>query len=77
MSRYRWIDDRKAEGHEAQAACRVAGVSPSAYYGFSAGRAKRPSDAEWDEAILVNEIWPSPRQPDTWLCGKELTACVA
>ena len=56
MSRYMWIDDRKTEGYEVAAACRVAGVSASAYYDFCSRVARGPSDREWSEALLVNEI---------------------
>jgi transposase InsO family protein len=56
MSRYIWVDARKAEGFEVKAACQVAGVSTSSYYDFKAREAAGPTEAEWDEAILVNEI---------------------
>jgi putative transposase len=55
VTRYRWIDARKAEGFPVAAACRTAEVSTSAYYDW-ATRSLAPTDAEWDEAILVNEI---------------------
>lgn len=56
MSRYRWVDSQRAEGFEVTAACTVAEVSTSAYYGWHARVAAGPSEAEWDEAILVNEM---------------------
>jgi putative transposase len=56
MSRYAWVDSRKAEGFEVKAACKVAGVSSSAYYDFKAREANGPTRAEWDEAIVVNQI---------------------
>lgn len=56
MTRYGWVDDRKAEGFDVKAACVVAGVSSSAYYDFGTRVAAGPSMAEWDEALLVNEI---------------------
>ena len=56
MSRYRWIDARKAEHFPVAAACEVAGTSPSSYYDWSA-RSAGPSQADWDEAILVNEMY--------------------
>jgi putative transposase len=55
VTRYRWIDARKAEGFPTEAACRCAAVSLSAYYAWTA-RSQRPTTAEWDEALLVNEI---------------------
>ena len=55
MSRYRWIDARKAEHFPVAPACATAGVSPSAYYDW-VERSGAPSDAAWDEAILVNEM---------------------
>jgi len=56
VSRYRWIDDRRAEGFRAAAAITQAGVSPSAYYAWSRAHANGATDAEWDEAVIVNEI---------------------
>jgi hypothetical protein len=56
MSRYCWVDSRKAEGFEVKAACKVAGVSTSAYYDFKTRQAYGPTWAEWEEAILINEI---------------------
>jgi putative transposase len=55
VTRYRWIDARKAEGLPVAAACRTAEVSTSAYYDW-ATRSLAPSEAEWGEAILVNEM---------------------
>ena len=55
MSRYCWIGARKAEGFPVDAACAVAEVSTSAFYEW-VGRCAGPSDAEWDEALLVNEM---------------------
>ncbi len=56
MSRYRWVDSQKAAGFEVTAACRAAGVSDSAYYAWAARTSGGPTDAEWDEALLVNEM---------------------
>jgi len=55
VSRYRHVSAMKAEGFPVQAACAAAEVSTSAYYGWLA-TAGGPTDAEWDEAILVNEM---------------------
>ena len=55
MSRYRWIDARKAEGFEVAAACLTAEVSTSAFYEWL-DRSAAPTDAEWDEALLINEM---------------------
>lgn len=57
MSRYRWIDSRKAEGFPVAPACRTADVSTSAYYGWRDKVAGGPTQAEWDEAIVVNEMY--------------------
>ena len=57
MTRYRWIDARKAEDFPVAAACGVAEVSASAYYDWLAKVTSGPSDAEWDEALLVNEMF--------------------
>ncbi|MGH9300235.1 MAG: IS3 family transposase [Acidimicrobiales bacterium] len=56
MSRYRWIDSQRAEHFPVAAACRVAGVSRQAYYEWKEREAAGPSEAEWDEALLVNEM---------------------
>lgn len=56
MSRYRWIDLRRAEGFDAAAAIEAAGVSRSAYYGWSLTHVNGATGTEWDEAHLVNEI---------------------
>ena len=55
MSRYRHVSAMKAEGFPVQAACAAAEVSTSAYYDWLA-TAGGPTDAEWDEAVLVNEM---------------------
>jgi transposase InsO family protein len=56
VSRYRWVDSQRAEGFEVAAACKVAEVSRAAYYDWRARAAAGATDAEWDEAILVNEM---------------------
>ncbi len=57
MSRYHWIDARKAEDFPVAAACTVAEVSASSYYDWVAKVTTGPTGAEWDEALLVNEIY--------------------
>ena len=64
VSRYRWIDSRKAEGFPVAAACRTAGVSASAYYGWRDKVTGGPTQAEWDEAIVVNEMYDVHRHLD-------------
>ena len=64
MSRYRWIDSRKAEGFPVAPACRTADVSTSAYYGWRDKVAGGPTQAEWDEAIVVNEMYEVHRHLD-------------
>jgi putative transposase len=56
MSRYMWVDARKAEGFEVKAACQAAEVATSSYYDFKVREASGPSEQEWDEAILINEM---------------------
>jgi len=56
VSRYRWVDARKAEGFDAAAAIEAAEVSRAAYYEWSAAHRGGCTEAEWDEAALVNEI---------------------
>ena len=55
MSRYRHVSAMKAQGFPIEAACDAAEVSTSAYYDWAA-RTGGPSDAEWDEAHLVDEM---------------------
>jgi len=55
VSRYRHVSAMKADGFPIEAACVAAEVSTSAYYDWAA-RSGGPSDAEWDEALLINEM---------------------
>ena len=64
MSRYRWIDSQKADGFPVAVACEVAEVSPSAYYGWAKQVASGPTEAVWDEAILVNAMYDIHRHLD-------------
>jgi transposase InsO family protein len=57
VSRYRWVDSQKAAGFPVAVACKVVEVSPSAYYDWAEHVAAGPTEAEWDEAILVNAMW--------------------
>jgi transposase InsO family protein len=45
----------KAEGFPIQAACAAAEVSASSYYDWLT-RSSGPTEAEWDEAIVINEM---------------------
>ncbi len=56
MTRYRWVDARKAEGFPTTLCCRVARVSRQAFYGWQAARGAGPTDRERAEAALVEEI---------------------
>jgi putative transposase len=56
MSRYRWVDSQRAAGFPTRAACGVAEVSTSSYYEYRERLRTGPTDAEWDEALLVNEM---------------------
>ena len=56
MSRYRFVSTMKAEGFPVRAACEAAEVSTSAYYDWTAKVAAGPTEAEWDEALIVNEM---------------------
>lgn len=56
MSRYRHVSAMKAEGFPIEAACEAAEVSTSAYYDWLAKTAAGPTEAEWADARLVNEI---------------------
>ena len=56
MSRYRFVSTMKAEGFAVAAACEAAEVSTSASYDFCAKLAAGPSAAEWEEALVINEM---------------------
>ena len=55
MTRYRWIHARKAEGYSVTVCCATAEVSTSAFYDWLE-RSASPTDADWEEALLVNEV---------------------
>jgi putative transposase len=55
VMRYRCVAARKAEGFNVTDACRAAEVSRSAFYAWLE-RGEGPTDAEWDEARLINQI---------------------
>lgn len=56
MTRYRWVAARKAEGFPITVACRVAGVSTTAFDDWRRRQQAGPTDAEVDEARLVEAI---------------------
>ena len=55
MTRYECVTARKAEGFNVIDACDAAGVSTSAYYDWCS-KPTGPTDAELEEAYLLNEI---------------------
>ncbi len=55
MIRYRFVSAMKADGFPVDAACEAVEVSTSAFCDWLA-RSAGPTDAEWDEALLVNEM---------------------
>lgn len=56
MSRYCWVDCQRVAGFPVAAACEAAGVSTSAFYDWATERAHGPTDAEWDDAHVVNAM---------------------
>ena len=56
MSRYCWVGCQRVAGFPVAAACEAAGVSTSAYYAWAVERAHGPTDAEWDDAHVVNAM---------------------
>ena len=72
MSRHRFVSTMKAEGFPVLAACEVAEVSISSYYEWL-HRSSVPSEGEWDEANLVNEMHDIHRQPDDTYGGPRMT----
>jgi len=77
VTRYRWIDARKAEGFPVVAACRTAEVSTSSFYEWAAKVASGPSALEWDEAALVNEIIDIHRHHDDSYGSPRMTSELA
>jgi transposase InsO family protein len=66
----------KAEGFPIDAACSAAEVSTSAYYGWLA-RSAAPTEAEWDEALLVNEMYKVHDDLDDTYGSPRMTAELA
>ncbi len=66
MSRYRFVSTMKAEGFSVTAACEAAEVSASAFYDWCQRRAGGPTEAEWDEALLINELFSVHDDHDTY-----------
>lgn len=56
MTRYRWVEDQKADGYPTTMACEVVEVSTSAFYEWRQQREAGPTDAEVAEADLVERI---------------------
>jgi transposase InsO family protein len=56
VTRYRCVDDRKAEGFAVADACTAAGVTRSAYYAWASTRRADPTLRERAEARLVAAI---------------------
>lgn len=56
MTRYAWVDSQRADGYEVVAACKVAGLSTSSFYAWRQRRDFGPTEADWDEASLINEM---------------------
>jgi len=72
VSRYRHVSAMKAEGFPVEAACEAAEVSTSAYYEWLA-RSAAPTDAEWDEALLINEMRRVHDEVDDTYGGPRMT----
>lgn len=56
MTRFRCVDAQKAAGFAVTWACDAAGVSPSAFYDWQAGRTHQPGDQERTDAALLAAI---------------------
>lgn len=76
MTRYRWVDDRKAEGFPVRPACRVAQVSTSAYYAWAGRHHRGPTVAELDEAYLVNAMIDIQAEHDRTYGWRRMTAAL-
>jgi transposase InsO family protein len=75
VSRYRFVSTMKAEGFSISAACTVAEVSVSAYYEWL-GRAACPTEAELNEAYLVNQIRDIHADSDATYGSPRVTAAL-
>jgi len=65
VTRYRCVDDQKADGFPVTRACGVMGVSTSAYYAWHAHGRQGPSERDQRDAALLVEIRQIHRQhPD-------------
>jgi transposase InsO family protein len=56
MTRYEWVAARKAEGFPVTAACKMAGISTSTFYEWAQARVQGPTEAQWEEITLCDEI---------------------
>jgi hypothetical protein len=56
VSRYRWVDDRKAEQFSISMACTAAGVSTSSYYDWKVREGAGPTEAAVAEDELIAVI---------------------
>ena len=65
MTKYRWIAARKAEGFPVRLCCRALEMAPSSYYDWLDVHGAGATDAELDEAYLVNAIRGRSRPPRT------------
>jgi len=64
VTRCWWVDSQRAAGLLVTMACMVAGVSTSVFYEWAAGKLRGPSERDWQEALLVNEIHDLHRASD-------------
>lgn len=73
MSRYRHVSTMKAEGFAVTAACQAAGVSTSAYYEWTSKEVDGPTDAEIQEARLVNQMHDIHAECDATYGSRRMT----
>lgn len=74
MTRYWWVTARKAEGFPITMACRVASVSRQAFNDWRARQAAGPSDADVDDARLVNAMVDIAEEFDQTFGSPRMTA---
>ena len=65
MTRYRWVDSRRAEGFLVTLACAVAWVSTGGFYAWLTAMRHGPSPRDLDEAYLLNAIIDIHRDSDS------------
>jgi hypothetical protein len=83
VTRCAWVDSQKAAGFLVTMACMVAGISTTVFYDWAAAKRRGPSQRDWEEALLINEIHDlhaasdgPTADPTFWHGGRSTTCCL-